>query len=1420
MKWKELRTRPANRRRHSSIVEVQPKSSVSAQEKIHDPIPPFERLSLRLEHDENEPARSFLDEVDPNEEAGGVAGKRDIPIHEPKHAQVAEEPPTSEMKVMPSASLEVPSATLTIRPQRFSLLKFRHASDSALSSTYRSSEAPPLPAMPTPKIITTSPTMHLFDQTHPKKTRTSIFKRSLTSSPARPASATPNMLIPGEIGRRSTQSLREQEGTSTSTPPHISFDNSSRPSMTRLGAPPAYGDESTSSLAIPISRLSESSRSDASAGEHSVYAQTTTTHTISTTTTFFRLPKRKKKDKGPLFPLPVRIPPPASGRSSLSRTPVEAGGPRKSISPSRRPFSTVRFHNEATEASSAQTSPTQSSLALTNAPFGSPGPAIIRKGSVTGSQRSGASTPSISLAPPRLGARGRSSTMGSLAKSIEEGSMPPPSGRTSTSTVGRKSFGDIFSLSHRLRQNSEPPARHGSANSPGTPGSHANSMQMQREEEPQLVYPDREDSDTPASYLAKLEAAVPRGSMASILCKGADDFSKTCLRKYMRGFSYFGDPIDIAVRKMLMEVELPKETQQIDRLLAGFSDRYFECNPGIFVSSDETSIVAFSILLLHSDTHNKSNKRKMQKSEYIKNTQGPVQVSHEVLECFYDNVCYTPFIHFEDEVALNSHRLTAPKPKKSLIRTKSSENIRGPVDPYNLILDNKLDVLRPSWKDVMDTEDHYSSLGTALAYDANDLHTAFGKAGVLQIVSARSRPDAFLTQATITNPAEAQMGLVSIKVAKVGLLWRKDLKKKKAKRPWQEWGAILTDSKLYFFKDVGWVRKLMLQYDDYAKSSSKRGTLVFKPPLPSFDPDAFMSMDDAIALLDSSYKKHKNAFTFIKHGGFEEVFLANDQPDMNDWIAKLNYAASFRTAGVRMRGMMGTTYDGSQPPIARKDSELSMHSTGNMTTALERPTQNSQSRSNDHQMAWEIMFYRRQIMSEKISDAEEKLAATQRELDNLLRNARHLQILLPFQSKTREALILAAGRMSAKLKWTRVEMWRTKCHRDMLKMDLDQEGTQAFPVPFGRPGSTTNTPQKTAPLKLIGPTRSNTENSNTTLSPTSTLSHAMQSPQNLDRIKTPEKAQNSSEATPSGTQRRRSTAEIDAARSSCGSLALVEDKFVAKDEHNPESHSLQHQSSVVSSARSKPDSERYTTPTRGVEDEDAQSGKDVGGSRDVGLDGVASHQKRPDTSGSDKDHIGAISPDITSRERGGSVRRSLHRTLRDPHHSGHQNPSHHRGKKSRESGSSFAISEDGRPMSPEVQELKRGTGSFIVHGKKASVVTFGSEWQKMSTEDRTKLRSVAHAEDSKGEVAVDDGTASTFSVPSAVAGAAEHSEDEGPGPEKLRSNVTATGESNIGFLTPPESGAPRKMSSSTMSERSSLRAPSPLRLNPGLSVRG
>lgn len=1321
MPWLSRRSRPATRaghRRHSSIVEG-PNKGKEHEEVAQEQFGPPERLSLRLSGPDGEPFSVLTDEPEEiaqaePEWAEGPVSKEPSP-NSSKPDNLNAIPVTADQEIQPEQER---ASTNPLRPQRFSLLKFRHASDPQLSTSYKQVDTPAGPNLPPPAIITTSPTANMQEEQVRKGIRSSILnldKRLRRKSRSRERL---NKLI--DPGPGSTQSLNaanvnasRREESEASGDLQTSANASSLPGSV---PPPPYGDESSSALALPITRLSDSSQSEGSSDD-GVFAQTTTTHLISTTTTFFRLPRRKK-DKGPLFPLPPKVTPTDSKPSSLSQTPQPSIHGKGSNSPDRkgRAVAADRMAFEYSNNASPFSSPSHSTFALTNAPSGAATSTIFRKESMI-SGRSGTSTPTQSLAPPRLSMRGRSSTVGSLSKSVDTANDPSPvtpSGRTSTSTAGRKSFGDIFSLSHRFRYNSEPQARNSSGASPGTPGSKSNSMQIPRETEPELVYPERDASDTPASYIEKLEAAIPRGAMASVLCKSSDDFSKTCLRKYMRGFSYFGDAIDMSIRKMLMEVILPKETQQIDRLLAGFADRYHECNPGVFLSADEAAIVAFSILLLHSDTHNKNNKRKMQKQDYVKNTQGPVQLSADILECFYDNVCYTPFIHFEDDVAIHSHRLSAPKAKKSLIRSKSSENLRGPIDPYTLILDNKLNVLRPSLKEVMDTEDNYKYTGTLVSFDVKELHTAFVRSGVLQIVSARSRPDAFSNQATISNPAEAQAGLVSIKVAKVGLLWRKDPKKKKAKRPWQEWGAILTDSKLYFFRDVGWIKKLMAQYDAVQKQSKQKSPLVYHPPLSSFEPDALMSMDDAVALTDSSYKRHKNAFVFIKHGGFEEIFLANSEADMNDWLGKLNYAAAFRTAGVRMRGLVGTPYEIDRQHMTRKGSQLS-------TLSHEAPAQDSMPSGHDinPQMAWEIMFYRRQIINERISDYDEKLAIAQKELDHLLRNARHLQILLPIQAKTREAIVLAAGRMSAKLKWTRIEVWRTKCHRDLLKVDIEQEKLSDFPAPQSVNSSKTVTPQKNASVNVpvehpseVSISAANAMEPQTTTSSNQAVRPPLQTI--IDYVKVPE---NSQEVLPEQQpiNKRRSMITVDGPASGSSEGAVV-DQVTATRATDIEASSLQQLPSLTSSSHSKFDGQHQTKPGEDYEDQGPQ---EVAGSD---ADGTTMHHKRPPTSGSDMDRVGDISPEITSRERGSSVRRSLQRTLRDSHHGQHA-PVHHRSKKGRESGSSFVTGEDGMKLSAtESEELKRSTGSFLVHGKKASVVTFGSEWQAISNEERMKRR--------------------------------------------------------------------------------------------------
>jgi len=119
------------------------------------------------------------------------------------------------------------------------------------------------------------------------------------------------------------------------------------------------------------------------------------------------------------------------------------------------------------------------------------------------------------------------------------------------------------------------------------------------------------------------------------------------LEVFIGRFNFVGHPLDIALRELLLEIGLPKETQQIDRVMEAFAKRYIRCNPDLYVSDgnslqpssktfakislDHPYILAFSLIMLHTDVFNKSNRRKMTKADYVKNTSLP-GVEVEILE--------------------------------------------------------------------------------------------------------------------------------------------------------------------------------------------------------------------------------------------------------------------------------------------------------------------------------------------------------------------------------------------------------------------------------------------------------------------------------------------------------------------------------------------------------------------------------------------------------------------------------------------------------------------------------------------------------------------------------------------------------------------------------------------------------------------
>ncbi|KAI6868096.1 hypothetical protein KC338_g4134 [Hortaea werneckii] len=1240
------------------------------------------------------------------------------------------------------------------KTNRFSMMKRMNFSEPQLAARARQDAAtdkenrPPMPTLPSaegrvPSIVRTAPTMDNGSNDHEGEGSTahhSLLKRSLSKSRSAERPPSPRAADSRRPSKGRTSRWRKMQGRSSGLEDLARLSTLHASSSDNQIAPPSYGDESQSALALPVTdpRMSDSSRSDgsnASSGDH-IYGQTTTTtHTVSTHTTFFRLPRRNK-NRNSLFPLPVKLPPPDEQQTPKRNDPETprasvSGRSAKSLQTSGRQSP----HGAALQRRHTEASPTKQRDEVPALP--SPN-TLFAKGALSfaesgmnlfrnESQRSQGSTNSSPLQPPmRLGMRERASTTSSFGRTSHDIDTPPTmngSARNSTSTTGRSSLGGFLNFA-RFRNSSDP---HSPRHSPGT-RSKSNSFAMSREA---LVVPEREEGDTPGRYLERLEAAVTRSMIAGILSKSADPFAQAVLRSYTRRFPFFGEPIDMSLRKFLLEAELPKETQQVDRVIQAFADRYNECNPGIFPTADQAYVIAFSLMMLHTDAFNKNNKRKMTRQDYIKNTSGQ-GVADEVLGCFYDNICYTPFVHYEEEVDINGERVmpfkSSRKSKlKGTIHETTGKKPTGPVDPYNLLVEQKLDLLRPSVKDSITFDDPYNYRGNQ-ELDPQYLQGAFTHTGILQIISARSRPTAYEGQLTnnAPGPSESQAGIIDLKITKVGVLWRKSAKKKKTRSPWQEWGAILTGSQLYLFKNAHWAKGLLNQFASQQRPGQPRTPVIFKPPLTEFKPDALIKTDNAVALLDASYNRHKHAFTFFRAGGHEEVLLADNEAERNDWLALINYAAAFRAAGVRIRGMVG----GNEEDLRRRDVQRleSSRSTRSLQTPEGEVTVMRGGLS--PQLQRQVMAARRQIMVQKIAEIEKEMGEANQRLDGMLRNGRHLLVLAPIAPKARDDVLHAAAKTDANIRWVRRDIWRMKAHKDVLALDVQQDGVSASELQaltnqqHSAPSTAKKDPKENGPsLSRINskasaePARSPPQSPTTSARPgrdaRPSTTESMDTFMGNDVFRTPPE---SAKAQHGNDYWRLPPLQLNVQQNQDHRASVSHSTLSVS---SPGRGSLSHASSTSSMNRidsmpsprpsEKPSQNNPLTPTTSMEKSQVERlarstmtpDTILPAAKDTGLDGTTQ----------------GTSPESKRK----SARRSLQKTLRDAHH--HRQSSIHRHRRNKDSESTVRSNGDntatGSDDLPEgTPGLQREKGRFILHGKQASVIQFGDDWPN----ERMKLR--------------------------------------------------------------------------------------------------
>ncbi|WFD21864.1 hypothetical protein MEQU1_000520 [Malassezia equina] len=133
------------------------------------------------------------------------------------------------------------------------------------------------------------------------------------------------------------------------------------------------------------------------------------------------------------------------------------------------------------------------------------------------------------------------------------------------------------------------------------------------------------------------------GQTTRLLSSNGSSLLQEALNCYLERFHFEKYPIDMALRQFLSLEHLPLESQQVDRVLVAFSRRYHACNPDI-LDEESAYLLAFSLLLLHTDVFHKSVRPRISKAEFVSMTEAS-HVHPAILEYLYDNTSLVEFAY-------------------------------------------------------------------------------------------------------------------------------------------------------------------------------------------------------------------------------------------------------------------------------------------------------------------------------------------------------------------------------------------------------------------------------------------------------------------------------------------------------------------------------------------------------------------------------------------------------------------------------------------------------------------------------------------------------------------------------------------------------------------------------------------------------
>ncbi|KAJ3362642.1 hypothetical protein GGF31_001535 [Allomyces arbusculus] len=193
--------------------------------------------------------------------------------------------------------------------------------------------------------------------------------------------------------------------------------------------------------------------------------------------------------------------------------------------------------------------------------------------------------------------------------------------------------------------------------------------------------------ETPAEFIARMQLTVSRKEWGTLL-GGNGAFFDAARMCFMARFQVGGVPIDMALRQFLLETSLPRESQQIERMVAAFAIHYASQNPDLFAAGADTAeALALALLMAHTSIFNRHARSTMiPRDLWIRSVAEGYQLPVEMATVFYDNIRAAEFVLAEDDAAVrgelvgtNSSSTSTSSPRTPSLLPTSPTSLATPI---------------------------------------------------------------------------------------------------------------------------------------------------------------------------------------------------------------------------------------------------------------------------------------------------------------------------------------------------------------------------------------------------------------------------------------------------------------------------------------------------------------------------------------------------------------------------------------------------------------------------------------------------------------------------------------------------------------------------------------------------------------------